>query len=397
MPSPNPTLRFLGLNRNTCILLSTIVLIAAGEETWMRFVPKYLDVLGASVFVIGAYDALRTLLGAVYAWPGGIVVDRFGHRAALTSFTAISIAGYVLMLLVPHWAAVIVSSFLFLAWSTLSLPATFTLVADSLPASKHAMGIGVQSLVRRLPAIVGPIVGGVLIDRYGAVSGVRYGLIISVLLASSALWFQQRIAVATKPQQHDSTGLLAALRASHPLLMRLLWSDILIRFCERIPFAWIVIYVMNNLGVSASEVGILIAVEMVAAIVCYLPASWLADRYGKEPFVVATFLIFTAFPITLALSSGFGSLVVAFAVRGLKEFGEPARKALILSYAAPTAPGRAVGAYYLIRDTVVSLAALLGAFLWAISPQVNFWAAAALGVSGTAVYILTGRKPRAAT
>src|SRR5215203_6491452 len=117
MPANRP-LSFFGLNRNTCILLGAIVLIAAGEETWMRFVPKYLDVLGASIFVIGAYDALKTLLGAVYAWPGGIVVDRFGHRAALTSFTTIYIAGYVLMLLVPHWAAVIVSSFLFLAWST---------------------------------------------------------------------------------------------------------------------------------------------------------------------------------------------------------------------------------------------------------------------------------------
>ena len=26
-------------------------------------------------FVIGLYDALRTLLGAVYAYPGGVLVD----------------------------------------------------------------------------------------------------------------------------------------------------------------------------------------------------------------------------------------------------------------------------------------------------------------------------------
>jgi hypothetical protein len=70
---------FLGLNTNTSVLLLAIVLIAAGEETWMRFVPKYLEMLGASLFIIGAYDALKTLLGAVYAWPGGIAVDRWGH------------------------------------------------------------------------------------------------------------------------------------------------------------------------------------------------------------------------------------------------------------------------------------------------------------------------------
>src|SRR5581483_4641073 len=105
---------FLGLNRNTSLLLGTIVLIAAGEETWMRFIPKYLEVLGASALVIGGYDALKTLLGAVYAYPGGLMVDRWGHRAALAGFTLVSVAGYVLLLVVQHWAAVLLGAFLFL-------------------------------------------------------------------------------------------------------------------------------------------------------------------------------------------------------------------------------------------------------------------------------------------
>ena len=192
---------FLGLNTNTSVLLLAIVLIAAGEETWMRFVPKYLEILGASAFIIGAYDGLKTLLGAVYAWPGGIAVDRWGHRTALMSFTGISIAGYLLVLAIPHWAAVIAGTFLFLAWTTLSLPATFTLVAESLPAGKHAMGIGVQSLVRRIPAIVGPIAGGILIDRVGMVEGVRSGLLISILLGGLAIWFQRRIS-----KSHEDPG-----------------------------------------------------------------------------------------------------------------------------------------------------------------------------------------------
>ena len=385
------TREFLGLNTNTSVLLLAIVLIAAGEETWMRFVPKYLQVLGASTFVIGAYDALKTLLGAVYAWPGGIAVDRFGHRAALMSFTGISIAGYLLVLVIPHWFAVIGGTFLFLAWTTLSLPATFTLVADSLPPGKHAMGIGVQSLVRRVPAIVGPIAGGILIDRFGTIDGVRFGLLASILLAGVALWFQKRITTSSKPVVKNETGFWNALGRSDPGLVRLLWSDILIRFCERIPFAWVVIYAIDDLGVTASGMGVLIAIEMAAAIICYLPASWLADRYGKEPFVIATFLIFTAFPIALYFASGFGSLIVAFVIRGLKEFGEPARKALIVSYAATEARGRAVGAYYLVRDSIVSLAALLGAFLWQIRPEANFLGAATVGALGTGLYVVSLR------
>ena len=270
--------RFLGLNRNTSVLLGVIVLVAAGEETWVRFVPKYLEALGASVLAIGGYDALKTFLGAAYAWPGGVAVDRFGHRAALTGFTVLSIAGYVLLFAVQHWAAVLAGAFLFLAWSTLSLPATFTVVAESLPAGKHAMGIGVQSLVRRIPVIIGAVAGGVLIDRFGIFDGMRYGLAVSILLAATAILLQQRIALPLRAAASAGIGLRAALRRSDPRLVRLLWSDILIRVCERIPFAWIVIYVMNDLGMSAAAVGVLIAVEMVAAIACYVPAPWLADR-----------------------------------------------------------------------------------------------------------------------
>src|SRR5437773_12423733 len=98
---------FFGLKRNLVILLIAIFVIAAGEELLMRFVPKYLQAVGATVFVIGLYDALRTLLGAVYAYPGGVLVDAWGHRRTFIVFNITSIVGYSLVLLVPHWAAVI--------------------------------------------------------------------------------------------------------------------------------------------------------------------------------------------------------------------------------------------------------------------------------------------------
>jgi MFS family permease len=180
-----------------------------------------------------------------------------------------------------------------------------------------------------------------------------------------------------------------------PALRRLLLSDILVRLGERIPFAWVVIYAMDSLGMTATQIGLLVGIEMATAIACYVPASFLADRYGKEPFVVATFLFFTLFPVLLSLSTGFWSLAAAFAVRGLKEFGEPARKALILAYSPEGRKGQTIGAYYLIRDSIVSLAAIAGVALWKLGPQINFWTAASIGALGTVVYVAT-LKPQAA-
>ncbi len=381
---------FLALNRNTTLLIGALILIRAGEETWMRFLPKYLETLGASAFLIGLFDAIKTLCGGVYAYPGGMASDRFGHGRALVAFTLISIAGYAIVL-IPHRAAVIAGMFLFLAWSQLSLPATFTLVASSLPATKHTMGIGVQSLIKRLPVIVGPIAGGMMLDRLGVAGGVRAGVMLSIVLAAGAVFLQRGIGGAT-PGQTPRISFADAVRGFDPRLRRLLWSDILIRFCERIPFAWVVIHAMNNLGASATEVGVLTAIEVLTSIACYVPASYLADRFGKEPFVVATFVFFTMFPLALWPASGFWTLALAFAVRGLKEFGDPARKALIVGYAPAENRGQTVGAYYLIRDAAVTPGAFLGAALWSAGPGWNFAAAAAAGALGTAVYVITSRR-----
>src|SRR5947209_12526912 len=81
---------FFGLKRNLVVLLLAIFVIGAGEELWMRFVPKFLQALGATVFVIGLYDALRTLLGAVYAYPGGVIVDLWRHLCAFLAFAVFS-------------------------------------------------------------------------------------------------------------------------------------------------------------------------------------------------------------------------------------------------------------------------------------------------------------------
>jgi MFS family permease len=392
---------FFGLKRNLVILLLAIFVIGAGEELWMRFVPKYLQTLGATVFVIGLYDTIRTLLGAVYAYPGGVVVDRWGHRRAFLIFNIISIVGYALVLFIPHWGAVIVGMFLFLSWSCFSLPATFSLVAAALDASRHSMGIGVQSVIKRLPIMIAPFFGGILIDRFGVIGGVRIALVISIVLSGLTILLQRQLSDEPKSAAAptEQWGFWKSLGEFNSPMRRLLLSDILVRFCERIPYAWVIIFAMDYIGASGKEVGILTAVEMLAAILCIIPASYYADRYGREPFVIVTFIMFTLFPISLMIARAhpaysFGLLVVAFIIRGLKEFGDTPRKALIIGYCDPLRCGQMVGAYYLVRDLIVSVGAIIGAYLWALGPELNFLVATALGIAGTIFYIKTIRDQR---
>ena len=157
--------QFLALRRNTALLLVALVLAGTGERLWLGFAPKYLETLGAGVIIIGLFDALQTLLGAIYAWPGGRLTDQWGQRRSLLLFNGLSLAGHLIVLLWQHWLALVLGVFLFLAWSALSLPATFAVVATSLDQRQHTMGLGVQSMVRRVPMMIGPIIGGFLITR----------------------------------------------------------------------------------------------------------------------------------------------------------------------------------------------------------------------------------------
>src|SRR5437870_7721138 len=387
---------FFGLKRNLVILLVAIFVIGAGGELWMRFVPKYLQTVGATVFVIGLYDALRTLLGAIYAYPGGVLVDIWGHRRAFLAFNLISIVGYALVLFIPHWGAVIAGMFLFLSWTCFSLPATFSLVGATLEANRHSMGVGIQSVIKRLPIMIAPVLGGMLIDRFGIIGGVRIALLISIFLSALTILVQRQL--REEPKQEvavdERWDFWRCLRAFNAPMRRLLLSDILIRLCERIPYAWLVIFAMDYIGVSAKQVGILTTVEMLAATLCIIPASHFADRHGREPFVIVTFIMFTLFPISLLVSRSFSALVIAFMIRGFKEFGDTSRKALIIGYCEPQRCGQMAGAYYLVRDLIVSLGAILGAYLWKLGPALNFLGAAALRDVGTIFYVTTIRQSR---
>jgi predicted MFS family arabinose efflux permease len=269
------------------------------------------------------------------------------------------------------------------------------------------MGVGVQSVIKRLPIMISPFFGGMLIDRFGIINGVRIALLISIFLSGVTILVQRQLreesndqaraiqaAPASGAPQAEHWNFWRSLREFNSPMRHLLLSDILIRFCERIPYAWVVIFAMDYIGMSGQQVGILTAIEMLAATVCIIPASHYADRRGREPFVIVTFVMFTLFPISLLVSRSFSALVIAFVIRGLKEFGDTSRKALIIGYSDSDRRGQMVGTYYLVRDLIVSTGAILGAYLWKVGPALNFLGAAALGMAGTLFYVKTIRQNR---
>ena len=173
---------FLGLKRNILVLLTMVVLVGLGEKMAERFLPVYLVALGGGALSVGLLNGLDNLLSALYAFPGGYLSERLGTKRALLVFNALAMGGFLIVVLVPRWEAVIIGAVLFLSWSAISLPATMSLVAKALPRHKRTMGVSMHSLVRRVPMALGPIVGGTFIGLWGEEAGVRAAFVAALLL-----------------------------------------------------------------------------------------------------------------------------------------------------------------------------------------------------------------------
>ena len=393
---------FLALQRSTVGLLGMVVLVGMGERMAERFLPIYIMALGGGTIAIGLLNAMDNLLSALYSFPGGYLSDRIGVKRALLVFNLVAMAGFAVVILVPAWHAVLAGAVLFISWSAISLPATMSLMYQVLPQNKLTMGVSMHSLVRRIPMALGPILGGIFIGVWGERDGVRMAFAAALALAVVALALQQRLIEdrpASRASDKDACELvpqknpLKLLRLMNPAMKGLLVTDILVRFCEQIPYAFVVVWCMKVIAepVSALQFGLLTGIEMATAVLVYVPVAYLADRSTKKPFVIITFGFFTLFPLMLMFSRSWEWLVAAFVLRGLKEFGEPTRKALIVDLAPDSCKAGMFGLYYLIRDVFVSVAALGGAFLWQISPEANFVTAFVFGVLGTVGFAVFGR------
>lgn len=407
---------FLGLKKNIVALLAMVILVGLGEKMAERFLPLYLMALGGGTFSIGLLNGLDNLLSALYSFPGGYASDKLGHKRALLLFNLIAMAGYVVVIAVPNWQAVILGAILFVSWTAISLPATMDMVATVLPKNKRTMGVSLHSFVRRIPMALGPVIGGALIGVFGEIQGVRLAFIVAFVLAGVSLILQQRMIAdekRTSAEKGSSTSYgLILLNAP---LRHLLVSDVLVRFCEQIPYAFVVIWCISINKITPLQFGFLTTIEMITAMLMYIPVAYLADKSTKKPFVVTTFIFFTVFPLVLLMAQSFWIMVIAFVIRGLKEFGEPTRKALIMDLAPDGRKAATFGVYYLIRDIIVSIAAFGGAILWdastakliidtvgigqallpffnsITSPATNFLVAFGFGLAGTVYFILFGQ------
>jgi len=387
-PSPGGAWKmYLAINSSTGALLGAILLVCLGSELWGPFLPKYMQDLAAPVLLIALYGTVRDFLEAVNYLLGGWIAGRFNTRRGLLLFNAAPLVGLTVLMLWRHPAAVFVAIPFVFVWDSLAGPALLTVVGDSLPSERRAMAFSLQSLFRRLSRIIAYAVNAGLVLLTGTKLGMQAAFAASFAVVACGLLIQARfMKTASKDASTIIHQPLQVLRGFDPQLKRLLAADIFARLAEGMPRELIILFCIPILGatrsagdaVSWATYGAMLIISQVTSAITYLPMGAIASRpgFGKRPYIGLTFFFFASFPAVLALmgwlcstgtvpaAAAAISLGLAFVFAGMREIGEPARKAMIVDLIAPERKTQAIGIYWSARSAAVMLAPLVGGAIW---------------------------------
>lgn len=412
---------WLGLNESIVALLGAVLLVTASTELWSPLVPQYLKALrtralagdAATILLIGAYGFYRDALEALNYYLGGAVAGRFNTRRALLVFNVLPLVGLAILFAWDVWAAVFLAIPFIFIWDSIAGPAIVTVVGDSLPSDRRTMAFSVQAIFRRVSRVVAYCVSAPLVYSLGRIDGVRASAGVALVLvfgAAAVQWRYMRTASRdARPALHRP---FALLRRLDPQLRRLLAADICARWAEGLAGPLIILFCVpilsdNFAKGTALYASVLLSTQAITNIVLYVIIGPLASREGfsKKPYIGLTFVFFACFPISLVilgLTVGPLGLVLAFIVGGLREIGEPARKAMVADLVPPETKTQAIGLYWSARSVAVMLASPVGALLWVLGdachaglgPVLAFSAAACVGGIGAGAFFARFGRPR---
>jgi MFS family permease len=400
---------WLGLNRATLAVLAVIGCLGLSEEIWSTFVALHLkdlaEAAGApravadAVVYMGVIAFAKNLLEGFGYILGGTIAHRMGPRVALAVSAAPMALGFILMLAARSPWAVVAGALLMTNWEPLSVPATFEVVGSEVAKNRRTIAFAVQSIQKRVPKIVGPLAGGLAF----ALVGYWLNLTLAFAFVGLAVILQLALTRRLRPRPEPAHVPLRHILETMPAHLRqLLTAEIFIRWGDWFARDFAVLYVVTALttrwgwtdAAAAATAGWLLALMATVALATYVPVAKWADRSpSPQPFIATTFLLFSVFPIALVTlppafvalgGSALSGFVVAFAINGLRELGEPARKALISTGFPPEVRARAIGLYWGLRSFAFCLAPLVAAWLWPrIGPDATFVLGGLIGLAGT--------------
>ncbi len=273
------------------------------------FFSLYVAALGGSMVDIGIVNSLRPLTGLFLYPVAGYLSDRYSKVKIIGYTGFLSAALWSLFIFARDWRWIAVGNFL-LGFMTFYFPAFNALMASSIPEDKRALGYSLWLAIPMAIGIFSPLAGGYLISIWGIKAAMRflYGL---TLLVGLFIAFMNMRYLKEPPvkEYEDSRNLIGVLKESYKGMFEMLrWLPrnlkafglmlVLGFLLNNMVSSYWVIYVIQSLGLSAVQWGLILLVASVINVLLMIPAGMLVDRIGPKR-VLTWALLLGAVPMLL--------------------------------------------------------------------------------------------------
>ncbi len=370
------------LNNALRLFMVAMVLANIAGHMYDPLLPLYLKSLNANVLQVGMFFTLAQIIPLVLLILGGWISDSLGRLRSIALGSLAGVFSYLVVILAPTWQWVLLGEGFVAITRSLVAPSFGAFIAENSTEETRARVFGITETIFMVVAVIGPPLGGWLVDLYGfkfmlVWSGIIYTLatVIRMSMARNAAFTKD-----TSPQPlslinlRANMGTMLALLLGGGLVTWLLLADGVRDWAYALSFNLLPIYMQDIGQISVQQIGWLQSIFGMAMMLVAMPAGWLADKKGERVSIALGFgFQFAALMVFIRVSSfwGFGA---AWALLGLgMGFMTPAFFSLMSKAVPERLRGTAFGLFSTSLGVVSLPAPAIGAQLWErFSPRTPF-------------------------
>jgi len=351
------------------------ILAMIGRGMLLPVIPLYLRDAGLSytlLTVVLAATGIGAVLGGL---PVGSVAQRLGPEWLFTLSTVMTA---VMSALIGVSTAVIalIAFNLAVGFGAVGLRIGVQMIVNaSVPTMLRGRAMSMIGGGVRVAFFIGPIIGGVCVDLFGftatfVVCGVITLLGLVPFLASRRA-AEQRFERPTP----SASGLLGALRR-HSGLLLLAGVGVALVMTARTGRNVVVPLIGDDLGLSATAVGALVAIGTGADLLLFPVSGYLMDRFGRLAAIVPAFSLLAIGLLVLGLDATVTGAIVAGVVMGVGNGMSAGTMLTLGGDLAPRDSGPFLAALGMTQDVGV-----------VVGPIIVGWLADAAGLQASAIVL----------
>lgn len=355
--------------------------------------------LGARGLILGAAIGLYATSKIIFSPFMGALSDRFGRKIIIVASLSLFFLVSLCYLQSTDPQLIIVLRMLQGIGCAMFRPVVLSLIGESAPAKNRGTAIATFDISFYAALSSGPLIGGIIMDRWGF-NGIFYFLSSLCLLA---LFVALRYIPADRHQgaaaKRQRTSLLTAtaLNSTPQSALPGLLVYIFGRACGIITFvSFMPILLSSKFGFSGTQIGIIMASTSVIMTLFLKPMGKLADRMSRPALIIVGGGMVSVIYLLIPSADSFNQMLLLGIGIGLfSGISQPASTALLVEEGKRYGSGFAVGTFNASLNLGLTIGSLIGAsLLISAGLSVTFYLAGLFGLFAVGIFaILTRSRP----